>query len=120
MVSFTAVNLGLRFVLEVMALAAMAYWGWTTHQGAWRIVWAIGVPLAAAAVWGVLRVPGDPGDAPVAVPGAVRLLIEVVFFALAVWLLTGAGRSGWAIVLGALIVLHYIASYQRVLWLLSR
>jgi hypothetical protein len=45
-----AANLGLRFVLELSALAAVGYWGWTTGDG------ALGWLLAAAAVGAVIVV----------------------------------------------------------------
>ncbi len=44
-------NLGLRFLLELGALAAVAYWGFTTNDGVLR--WALGIaaPVAVAVVW---------------------------------------------------------------------
>lgn len=98
----------------------MAYWGWTTHQDFWAVLWAIGLPLVAAALWGVFRVPGDPGDAPIAVPGIVRLLLEAAFFGGAVALLWAANQATLAVVLGALVVFNYVALYSRVLRLLSQ
>lgn len=114
------VNLAVRFLLELSILAALAYWGWTEHGGVWRFVWAVMLPLAAAGLWGTFRVPGDPGDAPVPVPGGVRLLLELALFGAEVALLAAAGRPGWAVGLGAVIVVHYAVSYDRVAWLLSR
>src|SRR5690606_19890911 len=64
-------NLGLRFLLELVALFAVGYWGWTQHQGVMRFVLAIGLPALLAAAWGIFRVPGDAsasGEAIVAVP----------------------------------------------------
>lgn len=109
------INLALRFFLELAGLAAMAYWGWTTHDGAWRFVWGIGLPVVAAALWGVFRVPNDPGNAPVAVPGPVRLLLEALYFGAAVGLLAAADQERTAVILGVVIVLHYVASYDRVI-----
>ncbi|NLF13672.1 MAG: YrdB family protein [Anaerolineaceae bacterium] len=109
-----AVNLALRFFLELAALAAMAYWGWTTHEGAPRFLWTIGLPVVAAALWGIFRVPNDPGPAPVAVPGRVRLLLEALFFGGAVVLLVRAGQPVAAGILAALLVIHYVAAHQRV------
>ena len=114
-----ALNLALRFLLELAALGAMAYWGWTTQEGALRVVWAVGLPLLAAALWGIFRVPHDPGPAPVAVPGRVRLLLEAVFFGTAVALLADAGRPVAAGILAALLLVHYAASYERVVRLLK-
>ena len=108
----------LRFVLEIAALVALGIWGWNAFDGPLNVVAAIGVPLAAAAVWGAFRVPNDPGPAPVAVPGPVRLVIELCFFAVAVVLLYAAGQQLPALVLGGLVVLHYAIGYRRIEWLL--
>jgi hypothetical protein len=90
------------------------------HDGAWRFAWAIGLPLIAATLWGVFRVPGDPGDAPVAVPGAIRLLLEFLFFGTAVWCLFDAGHPTLALIFGGIIFLHYAASYDRIVRFLNR
>ena len=111
-------NLALRFLLELFALFSLGYWGWTQHSGLPRLLWTIGLPLVAAVAWGTLRVPGHPGDAPIAVPGVVRLLLEAVFFGGAIWALYAAGRSTWGLVFGLIVLAHYIASYDYVLELL--
>lgn len=111
-------NLLLRFVLELLALVAMAYWGWSKHEGILRIVLAAGVPLVAAAIWGMFRVSGYPKDAPVEVPGIVRLLIEFAFFATAVVLLLATNQRDAALLFAVVVVLHYLASYDYVLALL--
>jgi hypothetical protein len=107
-----------RFLLELGALLALGYWGWTQHAGVMRVLLALGVPLVAAAAWGTFRVPGYPGKAPVAVPGPVRLLLEAAFFAGAVWALYAAQRPQRGLVFGVIVVLHYLASYDYVLKLL--
>lgn len=113
-------NLALRFVLELAALAAMGYWGWVAHDGGSRYLWVIGLPLVAAAIWGTFRVPGDPGKAPVAVPKTARLLLEVVFFAGAVWCLYAAGRPVLSVAFAAAVLIHYALAYDRVLDFLGR
>jgi hypothetical protein len=105
-------NLTLRFGLELFALFALGYWGWTQHSGPARFLFGLGLPLLAAVVWGVFRVPGHPGPSPVIVPGPVRLLIEAAFFGGATWGLWAAGRAIWAMVFGMLVLVHYIASYD--------
>ncbi|HEU4862451.1 MAG TPA: DUF2568 domain-containing protein, partial [Candidatus Limnocylindria bacterium] len=60
--STTPAVLGLHFLLELVALFAVGYWGWTAHDGAQRWVWATALPLLLATVWAVFRVPGDGGD----------------------------------------------------------
>lgn len=113
-------NLALRFFLEIAALMAMGYWGWQQSETWTRFLLAPFVPLLAAVLWATLRVPNDPGKAPVAVPGIVRLLLELVFFGFAVWGLFDAGATTWGWVIGVAVVLHYLLSYDRVLWLLRQ
>lgn len=136
-------NLALRFLLELVALGALAYWGWTQPDSAWRWIAALGLPLIGAALWGAFRVPGDqermaqsfqamgipsaespPSSArrkaPIAVQGVVRLLLEAVFFGAAVALLADANQPRAALIFGAVVVLHYVASYDRILWLLRQ
>ncbi|MGD8997950.1 MAG: YrdB family protein [Anaerolineae bacterium] len=117
------VNLAFRFLLEIAAMLAIGYWGWRQASGALRFVLAIGAWLIAAVIWGTFRVPGDPsasGRAPVAVPGLVRLAIELALFGFAVWglLSEGARTLGWA--LGGAVLLHYLVSYDRIAWLLRQ
>jgi hypothetical protein len=107
-----SVNDGPWFLLELAALAALGYWGWTTADGSLRFVLAVGLPLVAALLWGVFRVPGDPGPAPVPVP--VRLLLEATLFGAAVGLLALAGQPLAAGVLAALLVGHYVTARERV------
>lgn len=108
------VNLALRFMLELAALYFIGRWGWVRFYGVWRYVFAIGLPLIAATIWGVFRVPNDGGAPVVQVPGAIRLLIEAVFFGFATWGLfdSGATTTGW--IFGGITLLHYILSYDRI------
>jgi hypothetical protein len=110
--------LAVRFILELVGLFALGYWGWTQHTGALRVILAILLPLVAAAVWGIFRVPGHPGDAPVPVPGIIRLLIEALYFGSAIWAFYASGRSTWGLILAIVVILHYIASYDYVIELL--
>ncbi|MCA9823014.1 MAG: YrdB family protein [Dehalococcoidia bacterium] len=116
-------NLSLRFLLELGALSSLGYWGWTAASGWLRPLLAAGLPVAAATLWGVFRVPGDAsasGRAPVAVPGAVRLVLEAALFGGAAVALAAAGAVKAASVFGVLIVTHYAISYDRIRWLLGR
>lgn len=113
-------NLALRFILELTGLFALSYWGWTQHSGMLRFVLAIGLPLLAAVLWGTFRVPDDPGKAPVAVPGMVRLLLEAVYFGAATLAFYVAGREVWGLIFGVVVLVHYVISYDRILWLLRR
>jgi hypothetical protein len=114
------VNLALRFFLELAALYCMGHWGWARHEGVLRYLFAFGLPLLAAVIWGVFRVPGDGGVPLIRVPGVVRLLIEVIFFGFATWGLLDAGATtaGW--IFGGITLLHYLISYDRIAWLLKQ
>ncbi len=108
------VNLALRFLLELGALAALGVWGWHAVPGGLRYLLALLAPALAAVIWGVFRVPGDPGPAPVATPGPLRLAIEIAFFGLATFGLATANFVTLAWVLGGTALAHYLASYDRV------
>jgi hypothetical protein len=116
-------NLALRFLLEIAALVAIGYWGFSQHTGIWRFVIGIGGPLVAAVLWGALAVPDDPrrsGKAPVPVSGVLRLVLELSLFGFAVWALYDAGSPVLALILGIITIVHYALSYDRVAWLLRQ
>ena len=113
------INLAVRFVLELALLISLGYWAWMMHDGFTRWVGVVLLPLIAAALWGIFRVPDDPGDAPVAVPGPVRLTTELLLFAVATWCLFDAGARPAAWIFLTASTLHYVASYDRVGWLLG-
>jgi hypothetical protein len=74
--ALASLNLGLRFLLELCALAAFGYGGFEAGGGTIaKVVLAIVLPLAAAVLWGVFVSP----RAPVRPPAAVRLALELVF-----------------------------------------
>jgi len=111
-------NLTLRFILELVGLFALGYWEWTQHDGLYRWLLAAGLPLLATVLWGTFRVPNDPGPAPVAVPGWVRLLLEAAYFTSAVLAFYGSQKPAWAMIFGLVVVVHYLISYDRVTLLL--
>lgn len=118
----------LRFALEVAALVA---WGTAAFSVArsttsselvgWLAAGA--AVVVAGAAWATFRVPGDAsasGGAPVPVSGTVRLVLESVLLLGA----AGAVAATASILFGAVLVVtvlgHYIATLDRVRWLLSR
>ena len=52
-----AANLGLRFLLELGALAAVGYWGWKSGDGLLGWVLAITAIAAVIAVWALFVSP---------------------------------------------------------------
>lgn len=115
------VNLALRFVLEIVALAAYGLWGVQQASGAARYALGIGLMVLMGVLWGTFRVPGDASGnraAPVAVPGALRLALELLLFAGAALALYDAGYESAAVVFAAASAAHYVVSYDRIAWLL--
>jgi hypothetical protein len=104
-----AVNDGLRFVLEMGALAAVGYWGWRTG-GSWptRLALAVAAVLVVAAVWAVFR--ADDG-AIIQVSTAVRVLIEVAVFAAAAAALVAVGRPRLAALLAVVAAVNEVLNY---------
>ncbi|MER8374865.1 YrdB family protein [Mesorhizobium sp. M1409] len=116
-------NLTLRFLLELAALLGLGIASWRLSHDWWRWVAALAIPLVAAALWGTFAVLNDPsrsGRAPVPVPGAVRLVLELVilFGGAAGFYLAGQTTTG--IVMALLIVISYAFSLDRLAWLLRR
>lgn len=114
------INLALRFILELVALYFLGRWGWTQFDGVLRYLIAIGLPLLAAAIWGIFRVPGDGGAPIVRVLGVVRLLIEMIYFGFATWGLFNIGATTTAWIFGGVTLFHYVISYDRINWLLKQ
>ena len=117
------INLAIRFMLELAALIAIGVWGWKQQDDGWlRFILLFGIPLVLALIWGTFAVPDDPsrsGEAPVVTPGIVRLIIELAFFGFASWALYNIGFTKISMAMGIIVILHYIVSYDRIIWLLS-
>jgi Protein of unknown function (DUF2568) len=96
-------NLLLRFLLELCALAALAYWGATAkaHIAA-RIALAIAVPLAAAVAWALIVAPNTPRQAgPIA-----RIGVEVLVFVTAIAGLAARQRFVLALIFAVLYIIN--------------
>jgi len=97
-------NLAVKFLLELAAFAALAYWGATIGHGAWAVVAAIAAPLAAVLVWGVWCAP----RAGRRLPTAARVPLELAVFGLAAAGLAAAGSVLLAIIFGIVVVLNTV------------
>ena len=98
-------------------------WGWELSDTWIRFVLVLAFPIIIAAIWGIFAVPDDPsrsGAAPIAVPGIVRLIIELGIFFIATWALLDLGFTRLCWILGATVAIHYIISYDRIMWLIKR
>ncbi|MDZ7844797.1 MAG: YrdB family protein [Anaerolineales bacterium] len=114
-------NQSLRFILEIFSLVVLGVWGWRQGEGMTGYLLGPGIPLAAAAVWWIFAVPGDPGrsgSALVPITGIFRLLLELALFALTVGVLLGLGAPASATILAAAVLVHYALARGRIRWLL--
>ncbi|MEE1816094.1 YrdB family protein [Streptomyces sp. SP18ES09] len=91
-------NEGLAFLLELAALAALAWWGWeATENTAPRLLLAVAAPALAAVVWGLFAAP----KARFRVPLAAVLLVKALVFGTAALAPAGLGRPAWALTFAA-------------------
>ena len=98
-----AVNLGLRFSLEMTALVVLGFAGFNATEnqvGAWAL--ALGAPAIASVVWGAFVSP----KAPARLDDPARLVVEVAFFALATLALVSLGSLPSAVLYSSLVALH--------------
>jgi Protein of unknown function (DUF2568) len=87
-------NLGLAFLLELAALAALAYWGYRLDASAGvRWIVAIGAPLALALTWSLIAAP----TARRRLARTPLLGFKLLVFTLAAALLYSTGRHALAI-----------------------
>jgi hypothetical protein len=104
-----ALNLGLRFALELAALAALAYGGWHIPGPVWlRILLAVALPLLAAAIWA--RWVAPKATHPVADPQ--RLLPEWLVFGGATVALGATGHPILAALLAVLAAANRLALWR--------
>jgi hypothetical protein len=113
------INLAVRFLLEIVMLIILGYWGWHLAGNWERYVAAPGLPILAATLWGVFRIQNDPKPAPVEVPGIVRLLLEFILFGAAIYFLYDLNYIRLSWIMAAIVVVHYLVSYDRT-WAMLR
>ncbi|MEU6138929.1 YrdB family protein [Streptomyces sp. NPDC047081] len=105
-----AVNLGVLFLIELGALAAVAIWG-ITYDAAAPVRWLLG--LAAPALLIVLWALFGSQKARYKTRGAVRVGFEALWFGAGVLALYAAGDLAGAILLAAFVV---VSKALAVLW----
>ncbi|MEP6566895.1 MAG: DUF2568 domain-containing protein [Mesorhizobium sp.] len=113
----------MRFLLELAALLGLGMAGWSLSGGLWRWIDALALPLGAAVLWGTFAVLNDPsrsGRAPVPVPGAVRLVLELTILFGGAAGFYAAGYTTTGIVVALLITISYAFSLDRLSWLLKQ
>jgi Protein of unknown function (DUF2568) len=101
-------NLLLRFLLDLCALGALGYWGFTSGNATiTKVVLGVGAPLVAAVVWGTFLSP----RAPVQLPWGVVLGLQALVFASAAAGLVVTGNRTLALVFVVIVVINAILMY---------
>ena len=96
-------NLGIRFLLELCALAALGNWGFhASGSTILRASLAIGTPFIAAVVWATIVAP----QASVPAPAIVRFVVELAVFGSAIVALIATGRAQMAWVLAMMYLVN--------------
>lgn len=97
-------NLTIAFLLELGALATLASWGYRASDNlAVQLVLAVGAPLIAATLWGLLAAPRARRPAPLD-----RIVAKVTVFGSATMALFVTGHSRLAITLAVLALVNSI------------
>lgn len=116
-------HLAIRFALELVLLAAYAYWGWHLGDGGVPgILLAVVLPVLVAALWAIFKTPGDTGKATpvVAVPGVVRLVLEIALIGVAAYGVWTSGSRVLAETMLTAFALHYAVTWPRIAWLVRQ
>lgn len=95
-------NLAAKFVLELAALAAFAYWGSTVASGIAAVIIAVGAPLVVAVLWGWFAAP----RAKRRLPMPARVPFELGVFALATIALAAASATLAAVVFASAVLIN--------------
>ncbi|MFS0781284.1 YrdB family protein [Bacillus sp. 1P06AnD] len=102
------IGLGLRFLLEMCGLAALAYGGFSTGNSyVWKLLLGMGSPLLMAAIWGMFISP----KAAIPVKGMVKWLLELLVFGLCTCALLAAGKPLLSIVFAMLVMIDWLILY---------
>ena len=92
-------SLALKFLLELAAFAAFAFWGANVGDGAVSVVLAIAAPALAIVLWALFAAPRSDRRLPM----PARIAFETAIFLLAVVALLATGALVAAIVLAVLV-----------------
>jgi phosphotransferase system glucose/maltose/N-acetylglucosamine-specific IIC component len=97
-------NLAVKFVLELLALAAFAYWGATLDGVVVAVIVGIAAPASVAVLWGLFAAP----RASRRLPTRARVPFELSVFTLATAALVAVGWTPIAIAFAAVVGLNAV------------
>src|SRR5258708_364251 len=98
------INLAIAFLLELCALAALAYWGFQVGNGILKVVLGIGAPLLAAIIWGRFMAPASKTR----FHGNAYLLLKVAIFGIAAVALAIAGQGTLRILFAVASIVNHV------------
>ena len=99
---------GLFFLMELCALAAFSYWGFHMDRG-WfiKLLFGLGTPLLIAVFWGTFIAP----KASFPVSTSLRIILQLIVFALATAALYFSEKSKLAVIFGVVVLVEMILMY---------
>ncbi|EIJ78183.1 hypothetical protein PB1_11504 [Bacillus methanolicus PB1] len=101
-------NLALRFVLELCALAALAYWGYQAGKSPiLKIGLGAGTPLLAALIWSTFGAPGSSME----LSEPLRFLLEFVIYGTAAAALFASGHTNLARTFILLVIINSLLMF---------
>lgn len=106
-------NLVLRFLLELSALAATAYWGFSTHSGIAQWILGLGAPAVVILVWWLFVSPKPRTE----LPRPARFGVELLVWAAAALALVAADQVVLGVAFAAVALasgtLNYVSGHRR-------
>src|SRR3954451_13717807 len=108
MEAIKAINLGLAFVLELVMIAALGYWGFQASDNILiRLLLGIGAPLIAILIWAKYNAPKSATR----LQGWRRTVLELAIFAVAAVALVAAGQPGLAVAFMVIVIINQVLMY---------
>jgi uncharacterized protein DUF2568 len=99
---YKASMLVLLFALELVAVVALAYWGFTMDTGlAMRFVFGLGMPALAVLLWAMFAAP----KARIRVSGAAVVAVKILVYGAAVLAIAATGHIALAVAFLGLVLL---------------
>jgi hypothetical protein len=102
--AFKALNLALKFALELAAIAAFAYWGASLDGAVVSVIIGIAAPISAVAAWGLFAAPRSRRRLAI----RARLPFELSVFALATAALLAVNATALAIAFAAAVIVNAV------------
>ncbi|AIE60102.1 YrdB family protein [Bacillus methanolicus] len=103
-----SLNLALRFVLELCALAALTYWGYRAGTGSiTKIGLGAGIPLFTAIIWATFGAPGSSME----LPEPLRFVLEFIIFGMAAVSIIASGHTNLARTFILLVIINRVLMF---------